>query len=73
MTIDIGTLVVSTSEPSGYVNSDPDQSDWIWFNPDTGTFYKQSSGSWVATPIPNHNHGDTEFTGTISSERKPNR
>jgi hypothetical protein len=74
MSIDIGVLIVSTSAPSGYVKTYANQNNWIWLNPTTGAIKKFNASTSqfdidVSVATHSHpNHGDINFTGTISAD-----
>ena len=74
MTIDLAVLVISTGAPSGNVKSDADKSDWVWLNPLTGELklYNAASGQFDIPIEHSHaEHGDIDFTGTISAGGDP--
>jgi len=70
MPIQIGTLIVSESMPSGSVVTEANQDDWIWLNPTTGRMcrYNPSTSEYDREiPIPLEVTMDDELAAALAA------
>lgn len=48
--IDLRSLVVSNSTPSGNISSDSSMDNWLWYKPSTRKWHIFSGGTWNEIP-----------------------
>ena len=50
--IELRSLVVSDSAPSGNISSDATMENWLWYKPTPNEWHIYKSGQWVLIPKP---------------------